>query len=326
MTWIGYGPVSMDYTSELQLADEVGLDGVLIPEHHGFDKWPCQSLLTAFHIGLQTKRIQVGTAPILLPLYHPVHVAEQMNYIQTHLGGRLLLGVAGGWSPEDFAHFGVSLSDRATIMDESLEILTRARVGEMFEFAGTHYTLSTQRCTPVPEQPVPIWLCSGSAASVRRAAQAADAVVLQSSWVRDEVQRHADLYRRTCEEVGRTPSIVLMRRAWLGSRSEAMRLVRETFDTYKTATSTAFPAHLTERSESYRATGDGSDLVLAGDVDAVVAQVVEWIEDLGLDGIQLRLPFILEEPDMGMVREQLIGFGEVANGVRKALASTSPRT
>ena len=111
--WFGWeGLTGVDAWSptileEAKLIEAAGFNGMLFSEHHGVPKWPAQPLLHAYKIGMATERIEVGPCPLLLPLYHPVHLIEQAQFIQNELGGRLFLGVAGGFSPGDFAHFGV---------------------------------------------------------------------------------------------------------------------------------------------------------------------------------------------------------------------------
>ncbi|MBI3328008.1 MAG: LLM class flavin-dependent oxidoreductase, partial [Nitrospinae bacterium] len=83
---------------EAQLAERVGFDSLLIGEHHqqAFGLLPSPFLVDTA-IALRTERLRVGTGVLLLPLYHPVHVAEDAATLDVISKGRLILGVGQGY-------------------------------------------------------------------------------------------------------------------------------------------------------------------------------------------------------------------------------------
>lgn len=96
------------------------------------------ALMTAW-----TERVKVGTAILLLPLYHPVVVAKQLADLDAHAGGRLQVGVGvGGEHPKEFEAVGVPLGERGARTDEGIEVMrllwSGRRVshhGRFFDFA-----------------------------------------------------------------------------------------------------------------------------------------------------------------------------------------------
>jgi alkanesulfonate monooxygenase SsuD/methylene tetrahydromethanopterin reductase-like flavin-dependent oxidoreductase (luciferase family) len=83
--------------AEAQLAEASGWDGCFISEHHQQpDGYLPNPLLIAGLVGIRTQRLTVGTSVLLLPLYHPVHVAEDCAVIDLATQGRLVLGVGVG--------------------------------------------------------------------------------------------------------------------------------------------------------------------------------------------------------------------------------------
>jgi alkanesulfonate monooxygenase SsuD/methylene tetrahydromethanopterin reductase-like flavin-dependent oxidoreductase (luciferase family) len=77
------------------------------------------ALMTAW-----TERVKVGTAVLLLPLYHPVVVAKQLADLDAHAGGRVQVGIGvGGEYPKEFEAVGVPLGERGARTDESIEVL-----------------------------------------------------------------------------------------------------------------------------------------------------------------------------------------------------------
>src|SRR5262250_2966540 len=139
--------------AEAQLAEASGFDSCFFGEHHqdkdGFLPSP---LIVATAVAARTERLRVGTSVILLPLHHPVRVAEDSITLDLVSKGRLILGVGVGYQPADFRAFNVPMKDRATIFEESVEILRRCWSGERFSFKGRHYTLDDVQIMPRPVQ------------------------------------------------------------------------------------------------------------------------------------------------------------------------------
>lgn len=95
-----------EIVAEAQAAETSGWDGCFITEHHQQeDGYLPNPLLVAGLVGMKTQRIKVGTCVLLLPLHHPVQVAEDCAVIDLATKGRLVLSVGVGYQPHDFAAF-----------------------------------------------------------------------------------------------------------------------------------------------------------------------------------------------------------------------------
>ena len=231
MMQVGYFPCQQDppkgerigelwneVVAEAQLAEEVGFDSCLFSEHHQqADGYFPNPLLCAGLVGARTKKLRVGTCVMLLPLYHPAHVAEDAALVDIATGGRLIYGVGIGYQPVDFEAFELSISDRAGRTEEGVEILRRAWTEERFSFEGKHFNLKDVSITPKPLQKPhpPIWMAAWTKIGLRRAARIAD------GWFADPVQSlpvikgFADLYRAEAAKNGKKPFIALMRDVWI---------------------------------------------------------------------------------------------------------------
>lgn len=153
-------------------ADSRGFGGVTLSEHHGSDDGylPSPIVLGAAIAGATT-RMLLHLNVVLLPLYDPVRLAEDLAVLDLASGGRLRLTVGAGYRPEEYAMFGLDIRRRPSLMERGIEVLKSAWTGEEFEFAGRRL-----RVTPRPAQhPRPtITLGGASPASARRAARIAD--------------------------------------------------------------------------------------------------------------------------------------------------------
>ena len=229
MLSVGYLPCTQDppagknmarvideIVAEAQAAEASGWDGCFITEHHQQeDGYLPNPLLMAGLVGMKTRRIKVGTCVLLLPLYHPVRVAEDCAVIDQASKGRLILSVGVGYQQHDFDAFEVPIESRARRTEEALEILRRSWTGDRFSFEGLHFKLKDTLVTPTPFRPTgpPVWMAAWTPPGLRRAARVAD------GWIADPVQSlpvikgFADRYRAECARLGRKAFFCLMRDA-----------------------------------------------------------------------------------------------------------------
>ncbi len=211
---------------EAQAIEAAGFDGCFVPEHHQQeDGYLSNALIVAGLIGMKTERIDVGTCATVLPLIHPIHLAEDSAIIDQATKGRLVLSVGVGYQPQDFEAFGVNVKQRVGRTEEGITILRQCWKGERFSFDGKYYQLNDVLVAPKPyRQPgPPIWIGSWSPPGIERAAQLAD------GWLSDPLQslpvvrKYTDQYRAAAAKCGRKPYVVLMRDAVIaGSREEAL--------------------------------------------------------------------------------------------------------
>lgn len=187
---------------QIKAVEELGFDSVWVTEHHFTDDGYLPSVLTAAAaIAAVTRRIQIGTSVLLLPLMHPLRVAEDAAVVDVISNGRFIFGAGLGYKVDEFATFGINRRHRPSLMDESLEIISRAWTDERFSFEGRHFHLENLSVTPKPVQKPrpPIWLAGRAEAPMRRAARLGDGVIAVAS--NDLIRR----YREFVAEEGKDP-------------------------------------------------------------------------------------------------------------------------
>ncbi len=211
--------------AEAQLAEASGFDSCFFGEHHqdkdGFLPSP---LIVATAVAARTQRLRVGTSVILLPLHHPVRVAEDVITLDLVSKGRVILGVGIGYQASDFGAFAVPMEDRAARFEESVEILRLCWAGEPFSFRGKHYTLEDVQILPRPFQKPgpPLWIGASVPAAARRAGRIADGFVGTPSTSLKTAVGLTDIYKEAAQKAGRQAEVVQMRDAWVATtRTEA---------------------------------------------------------------------------------------------------------
>ena len=281
--------------AEAQLAEASGFDSCFFGEHHqdkdGFLPSP---LIVATAVAAHTRRLNVGTSVILLPLHHPVRLAEDVITLDLVSKGRIILGVGIGYQPADFRAFNVPMGDRVTLFEESVEILRKCWSGEKFSHRGTHYTLEDVQIRPRPfQQPSPpLWIGASVPAAVRRAGALADAFVATPSTSLQNVMRQVDAYKEAAGKAGRPPRVILMRDAWVAkSRAEAEAV-------YGPEVMTAYQYYWQNRLAEFRNIPPGTEFSLAnlapdrlivGDAETCVREFHRWKDATSADYFLLRL-------------------------------------
>lgn len=150
-------------------ADNLGFDSIWCAEHHfstyGYLSRPLQF---ATHLAAVTERIRVGSAVVVLPLHHPLVVAEEIATADVLSGGRLDVGFGRGYQPYEFERLGLSLDDSRERFDEAVDIILEAFKGQPFSYDGKHYSFAETSVFPLPVQEPrpPIWVVGQSTESI----------------------------------------------------------------------------------------------------------------------------------------------------------------
>ncbi|MGH2685502.1 MAG: LLM class flavin-dependent oxidoreductase, partial [Actinomycetota bacterium] len=105
--------------------------------------------------------IRVATRVLATPYRHPPVMAKMAETLDRLSGGRLILGLGGGWSDEEFRAFGLgtrSPRDKVDGMEEAIRIIRGLWSERSFSFRGRMYGTDGAELEPKPEHRIPIWL------------------------------------------------------------------------------------------------------------------------------------------------------------------------
>ena len=189
--------------SQIERAEALGWDDVWLSEHHFIaDGYTPSMLPLACAIAARTKRIQIGTSVLLLPLHDPLRVAEDAATVDVMSNGRFQLGVAGGYRKGEFTGFGIPAGERAARMNEALPILRRLFAGERVTVKDARfypYTKVDLRPLPVQKK-MKLWVGGFSDPAVRRAARLGDAYISTGP-----IAPLASIYRDELRRLGKNP-------------------------------------------------------------------------------------------------------------------------
>src|ERR671932_2309399 len=146
------GPSFEPTIQECERAEADGFDSVWLGEHHNSPVLYPTPLVGLAAIAARTHRVRLGTGVLLLPLYHPVAVAEEGAMLDLISAGRLILGVGAGYAPEEFAAFGLSIKERGSRLEEAAALLHRLWTEEHVSHHGRHFHVADVTVGPRPVQ------------------------------------------------------------------------------------------------------------------------------------------------------------------------------
>lgn len=163
-----------DFVEFVVQAEELGYDGATVTEHHApLMTCPSPHLLLAA-AAVRTSRIRLGTAVTVLPLYHPIRVAEEAGTLDLLSGGRFELGLGRGVPNEANIASGREMTPEELNQGwlESLELLHLALTERDFTYDGMFHqvTRPTTIATRPLRDPFPVWLGGSSPETMGQAA------------------------------------------------------------------------------------------------------------------------------------------------------------
>jgi natural product biosynthesis luciferase-like monooxygenase protein len=222
-----------------RFGDQYGFAAIWVPERHFVDfggLYPNPSVLAAA-IAVVTQRLEIRAGSVVVPLHHPIRIAEEWAVVDNLSGGRVAISAASGWHPDDFllapGDGAAAYPRRRDDMFDNLETVRRLWAGESFPVnrAGS---ATAVRTLPRPvRQSLPVWVSAqGSPATFARAG-AIGANVLTGL----VAQRPADLrekigtYRRARAAAGHDPAtgrVAAMIHTYLAEDDAAVRSAART--------------------------------------------------------------------------------------------------
>jgi len=192
---------------QVDAAERWGLDAMWLAEIHvAPERSVCSAPLTlASAIAARTKRMKIGTGVQVLPLCHPLRLAEEAATVDQISHGRLIFGIGRSGFPRTYEAYGVPYGESRERFAETLEILKRAWTEDSFSYKGKYYSFDNVKLTPKPfQKPWPdIRVAANSADTFPQIAKLGHAVLVavrQGSL--EELEPNIAAYRKAWQEAG----------------------------------------------------------------------------------------------------------------------------
>lgn len=211
---------------QARLAGRSGIDSVWVLHHYLGTMPTFQPLLLLSALAADTGDMRLGTNMYILPLRHPVGVAEEFATLDRISGGRVIAGLGMGYRENEFQAFGVPMEQRVERYTEAVDIVRRLWTAEPVTYMGRHFRLSEATISMPPAQPggPPIWVGAGAhRAGIERAARWGDAWIVPPHVTGDRLADALARYREARERLhpGAPVELVVRRELLLDADREA---------------------------------------------------------------------------------------------------------
>jgi F420-dependent oxidoreductase-like protein len=284
------GQQGVTWTQWVALAracEEHGIERLFRSDHYlGFHaRGPDGSLdcwTTLAGLAAVTTKLRLGSLVSPVTFRHPSVLARAAVTVDHISGGRVELGIGGGWMEAEHSAFGFRFPETAVRMEmlaEQLEIVHRQWTEDGFDFAGKHYTLANSAALPKPvQQPHPPLIVGGGGkrGTLAPAVRWADEYNTTFPTDDDVVERRRRLLEE-CERQGREPLRLSVMTMCIVGRDAAEFAERARRVYELSPRQTSFDDWVSERR-----TGG-----ILGTVDEVVERL-QGLESLGVDGVMLQ--------------------------------------
>ena len=249
-----------DILDEAVYAEEVGLHSAWIGEHHfsTLGVLSCPDLVLAT-VAARTKRIRLAPAVTVLPLHHPIRVAEQWATLDLLSGGRVDFAAGRGYDRREYLPLGVSFEDNQEIFEEGMEVVRRLwSADQPISHHGRHYRFDVVAITPKPVQrPLPAYVASFSLPSIELAGRLGCGLIVApfaAAMTYGGLRQVAELYHQTCARHDRAPGRLMcsyfIHFADTNAKEEAARARQIRY--YQECVIAAFPGDPNTAPPSYR--------------------------------------------------------------------------
>ncbi|MGL5794116.1 MAG: LLM class flavin-dependent oxidoreductase [Waterburya sp.] len=224
----------------VKYADNHGFSAVWTPERHFHPfggLYPNPSIIAAA-LATVTKKIQLRSGSVVMPLQNPVRVAEEWAVVDNLSQGRVGLSFASGWHADDFLLQPSNYANRKEAMWSGIELFKQLWQGEKVEFlGGTGKPVEIQTFPRPIQKQIPIWITCGSDETFIKAGKIGANVLTSLLYeTTDNLARQIALYRNSLAQHGyncEQGKVSLMLHTFVGDNEESIRSqVKEPFCNY----------------------------------------------------------------------------------------------
>jgi probable F420-dependent oxidoreductase len=200
---------TVDPVAEATRAEELGFDFVSASDHlHGDaptnEPWTMLAMIAA-----ATSRLRVATRVLAVPYRPPPVVAKMAETLDRLTGGRVILGLGGGYLNEEFRAFGLrapSPRDKIDGLEEAIRVIRGVWSEKTFSFDGRLFRTDGARLEPKPGHRIPIWVGTYGPRALNLTGRLADGWIPSLGFAPpDEVRVMRDRVLRAAREAGRNP-------------------------------------------------------------------------------------------------------------------------
>ena len=286
-----------------RFADQEGFSAIWTPERHfhAFGGLYPNPAVAGAAVAAITSRVGIRAGSVVLPLHHPVRVAEEWSVVDNLSGGRVGISVASGWHPDDFLLAPENHAERKEVMFRNIDVVKQLWRGERLSFPGPEGREVEVGIMPRPiQKELPIWVTTAGSVDTYREAGSRGLRILTHllGQTVEELGEKITAYREAWDAAGHPAGgghVSLMLHTFVGDNDEAVRdVVREPMKDYLRTSvgliknfASAWTAYRRKSGKAPEAQGDEFAQLSDEDMDALLEfSFNRYFEASGLFGSQ----------------------------------------
>ena len=195
------------YAEFFRQVEALGLDAAWTEDRIFHDANMLDPLMLLASAAVCTRRIELGTAVLVVTLRAAAVVARQVSTLQHLSGGRLALGVSLGGRPEEYAAVGVPMNRRVTVFRESVAVIRQLLAGTAVNHQGQFVRL--EKATVRPAAQVPLYVGGHAEGALRRAGAMADGWIMSPFGTVRDFPRLWGVVQDAARAAGRNPDALV---------------------------------------------------------------------------------------------------------------------
>ncbi len=313
--------------AQAEAASANNFDGFFAGQHYliGPEKALIQSISLLSYLAGRFPGMYVATSVFLLPLAHPVMVAEQTAALDVLSGGKFLFGVGQGYRDKEFDSFSIDKRTRSGRMIEGLELIRRLWAEEKVTFHGEFFHVEDAGISPKPLQRPgpPVLIGADTLESISRVPSIGDYWLVSPRHSKSFLRKAVPRYREALEKEGKPFKGLPMGRELCVSknRAEAEERIKIAFEeTYRQYRRWGQPG------ERYYQDFEAlkKERLIIGTPDEVAEQVVAYQEEFGVDFMLFRAYWPGADPAWALETLELFGQKVIPQVKGRTQASALP--
>lgn len=201
-----------DPVADAQAAERLGFDFVASADHPVGSDPTYETLTLLAWVAARTERIGIAAKVLGVPFRRPAMVAKAAASLQQLSGGRLILGIGGGYADDEIAALGAAIpTARAKVdgMADAIEIMRRIWSGPNVTYRGRVHSVENLTMSPRPARPIPIWLGTYGPRALAATGRLADGWIPSLGFAPPSaIPAMLDRIRTAAVDAGRAPDAV----------------------------------------------------------------------------------------------------------------------
>ncbi|MFQ5683776.1 MAG: LLM class flavin-dependent oxidoreductase [Candidatus Binatia bacterium] len=297
-------------SERVQLAYKNNFDALFVSQHYvtGPDTAALQSIPLLGYLAAKVPGLYFGTSILLLPLHHPVQVAEQAATLDILSGGRFLLGVGRGYRDVEFQAFGLEKRQRSARFVEGVQVIRKLWAEDNVTFNGRCFRLDGVSIAPKPLQRPgpPILVGADTVRSVSRVPEVGDHWIASRRHSKGFLRQALPVYKDALERQGKEfKGLFIFRDLCIaGSSREAEIRIKEAYERrYRRYQQWGQPG------ERYDLPFDElkKDRLIVGSCDEVIEEVMAYHREFGAEFMWFKVDWPGMDPQLTLETIQVFG-------------------